>query len=668
MKKYILIALATILVLAVGYTYAVEVTLLGPKQYARTQGSPNLYNDSFIGKAGQGKIVIRNGGVDSANLVSSAIVKLNGVAVFGVNDFNQHAWKLEKSVSLNDTNSLSVELRSEPGSFLTIELSEEIEAAGAAVIGSSGGTASVEDPSNPLFGTKIEIPSGSLDKPYIITISESPMASNISDVLRSDLMIAGPLVDFGPKGLAFSNPALVTIRYYDLDNDGYLDGTRIPEANLKAIMLDDEGAETDINVVSQDLVGNTLLVTMPHFTSVVAISSSLYTTERWDMNVGQTGWTEDSQEGYNPPINIERPNQINYGVPFQNAISARLWFTAGTEERIKIRTDELYPSDNDAYIWRIFIPFMEPRGRASIGAFLYNDDDHEFDFEIGYGNKNERDFWKATPDEVLCYMINRSDPSDADNQKPIKVKAGTWHEFEMRIGQDTNNPGQSDLSFAVDSVIYRFKPLLYSLKMFSVLCSVEYQPYMGDGDQYRINNPEAYFDYVLHKRPSSNLVPNPSFEYGSGKWPYKWEPYRWQGIPGAGEFMWDTTTAHSGSRSVGITGCNNTDWLIWRSDYIPVEPRTYYEIQFWYSWSLDSFNGAYLTYGWSSYDENFNKIGGWNRGVSNNLSAGWRKETYSGWSGNYLTVKYIRLEFGHRGWYPPYSATVRIDDVQLKKK
>jgi len=153
-KKTIFLALAFILVLAVGVGAAVEVTLLGPKQYVRTDASPNLFSDSFPGKSGTGKIIVQNGGVDGADLVSGAIIRINGVEVFGVNDFNQKVTRLEKVIPLVATNVLSCELRSKPNSFLSIEISQDIPGEAGSVIGTHGGSLEVPDPSSPLFGTK----------------------------------------------------------------------------------------------------------------------------------------------------------------------------------------------------------------------------------------------------------------------------------------------------------------------------------------------------------------------------------------------------------------------------------------------------------------------------------------------------------------------------------
>lgn len=107
-------------------------TVLGPKQYARTGGAPNIYIDTFQSMGGAGSLIIRNGnaaGTDRVKgpggdyAITSAKVYLNGAAIFRPSDFKRTIHYLEKSVQLNNgTNTLHVELSSAPGSYITAEV------------------------------------------------------------------------------------------------------------------------------------------------------------------------------------------------------------------------------------------------------------------------------------------------------------------------------------------------------------------------------------------------------------------------------------------------------------------------------------------------------------------------------------------------------------------
>ncbi len=130
MKKTILVTLCLLLGLFVSTAFAVEVTVLGPNQYLRTSGAPDVYTDTFSAIPGEGRLIVNNGAADGehriTDAISSAVILVNGVQIFGPSDFNQQVYLLEIPVNLADSNSISVELASGPGSYLTIEVREEV--------------------------------------------------------------------------------------------------------------------------------------------------------------------------------------------------------------------------------------------------------------------------------------------------------------------------------------------------------------------------------------------------------------------------------------------------------------------------------------------------------------------------------------------------------------
>jgi hypothetical protein len=156
MKKLVLITLVLLLGVLIGASSAVEVTLFGPNQYLRTSGKPNLYKDSFPGIAGKGKLIVVNGDKDDDHRrremhekdshrgkdcdnddnhrVSSALISVNGRLILGPKDFNQEPYILEVPISLRENNSISVELRSEPGSYLMLEITKDISLTEGAIL------------------------------------------------------------------------------------------------------------------------------------------------------------------------------------------------------------------------------------------------------------------------------------------------------------------------------------------------------------------------------------------------------------------------------------------------------------------------------------------------------------------------------------------------------
>ena len=115
---------------------ALSGTVFGPRQYARTSGAPNTYTDTFQSMGGTGSLIIRNGtaaGTDRSGgtvnnyTITSAKVYINGTLIFGPSDFKSAVYYMQKSVPLNKgTNTLSVELGSSPGSYITAEVTGAI--------------------------------------------------------------------------------------------------------------------------------------------------------------------------------------------------------------------------------------------------------------------------------------------------------------------------------------------------------------------------------------------------------------------------------------------------------------------------------------------------------------------------------------------------------------
>lgn len=127
MKKILMLALFFLLWLFTTTSVAGWVTMFGSNQYVRTTGAPNVYSDTFSATSREGVLRIKNGDQDGGHRLSSVKIFINGEQIFGPSDFNQQVYLLENPVSLTETNSIEVELRSKPGSYLSIEIMQFIE-------------------------------------------------------------------------------------------------------------------------------------------------------------------------------------------------------------------------------------------------------------------------------------------------------------------------------------------------------------------------------------------------------------------------------------------------------------------------------------------------------------------------------------------------------------
>jgi hypothetical protein len=101
-------------------------TAFGPRDYIRGHGRPDAVTDTFPFPAAgiSCSLDIYNGGLQNSHhkRVSSAVIDFNGVRVAGPHDFNQHVSFIQKPVTLDTVNDLSVEVRGKPGGRLTVEI------------------------------------------------------------------------------------------------------------------------------------------------------------------------------------------------------------------------------------------------------------------------------------------------------------------------------------------------------------------------------------------------------------------------------------------------------------------------------------------------------------------------------------------------------------------
>ena len=658
----------------------VEATLLGPKQYIRTTGAPNIYKDEFPGRVGQGMLSIINGKENGDNRISSAIIKINGVQILGPSDFSQNIFKKDIFVSLLENNKISVELRSKPGSFLTIEAKEKIEAEGAAVVKPEGGIVEVINSTSPLYGTKVSFPSGALVTSQLISISLSDFSSELHNILPDNMVAVGTPVEVKPTGLIFSEPVSITLKYYDTDHDGLIDGTHSPVENLRVARINADGTSENLEILSENKMDSTVTFNTDHFTTFLIIDGNWAQIARWEMD-GPGGWVEDSQE-HDPGLPINPTGQIEWGHlcaslqsqdPYppcdggsKDNKSAKIWINPNTEKRVKIRTNLPYSTDNDIYVWHVFVPDMEPNAKVSIGAFLrFTDPSNkeiysEFDFEIGWGSSYERESVGATENnEVVCFAgIHNSN-------RTIKLTTNRYHDLDLRLFYASTG---WDAHWYVDSIPVNdlsVQPSGPGLLSNYVFCSVEFLNDASKGINPPTRQAAAYFDYVAHYRPcSANLVPNPSFEQGSGLWPDRWERFHYGS--GAGNFFWEKNIAKSGTHSAGVTGCNYSDALVWRSTFIPCTLLQRYELRFSYLWSPDSAGDATYYVSCSYYDENFNFLIKWDRFFFNEKNLDWTNIAWTFTPYGRYPIKYLRLEFGLIGRYSSFNATFWIDDVEVR--
>jgi hypothetical protein len=170
-----------------------------------------------------------------------------------------------------------------------------------------------------------------------------------------------------------------------------------------------------------------------------------------------------------------------------NGKALKILTRAGTEDRNKASTILQFGSGR--YEWRIYVSDFPIGDQTSIGAFLYTDDKHELDFEIGSGRASVRNEYGAKEDEVLCYATSQGNPY---MQKIMTVKKNAWHTFVLDLRLENN---KYLAEWWVDGKSFTQQQLTYGEEFpFRAFVSLENLSFVGDRLPAKDNY--ALFDYM----------------------------------------------------------------------------------------------------------------------------------------------------------------------------
>jgi len=124
MKKAVKLLLWLLFMGVVWIPQAMALQVIAEQRFTSSQGEPVTQEFVFSG-SGYADFVLRvqNGAADGSQRVSSALISLNGVKILAPADFNQNVNSLERAIApLPGSNALSVTVRSNPGSYLLVQV------------------------------------------------------------------------------------------------------------------------------------------------------------------------------------------------------------------------------------------------------------------------------------------------------------------------------------------------------------------------------------------------------------------------------------------------------------------------------------------------------------------------------------------------------------------
>ena len=196
----------------------------------------------------------------------------------------------------------------------------------------------------------------------------------------------------------------------------------------------------------------------------------------WNFN-DLNEWTDATQVGY-PNYWIENGN-------------LHIFTNPNTWERTKVKTIASFGAGT--YNWSVYIPEMGVGDMTSIAGFLYNNDTHELDFEIGYGSQNTRNFLGAQADDLIVYMTTQGNPFQSNQ---VKIKRNQWYGLTLQL--TLNSKGSYVATWKINNLIAATAQLNYGkTTKFNVFCSVENLQFIGD--HIPQNQNYALFDSVEYK-------------------------------------------------------------------------------------------------------------------------------------------------------------------------
>lgn len=159
-----------------------------------------------------------------------------------------------------------------------------------------------------------------------------------------------------------------------------------------------------------------------------------------------------------------------------------------TGDRSKYHTDSVRFTTG-TYSWRVNVPEMDSLTNTFVSVWLYNDDDHELDIQMGYGKNREREKVNAVPGEMVAHFVSAGYPFLGSG---VPILPG-WHTLSITL--ETNYLNQYVASWSIDGKVCQKANLEYGPEYsFFICCSLENARGYGDGPS--VKDYSVQIDYV----------------------------------------------------------------------------------------------------------------------------------------------------------------------------
>ncbi|MEP3478567.1 MAG: hypothetical protein ABJZ55_04910 [Fuerstiella sp.] len=197
------------------------------------------------------------------------------------------------------------------------------------------------------------------------------------------------------------------------------------------------------------------------------------------------GWEDDSTGG----------SLKSYEIVDKENGRLKMSTRAKTKDRVKVKTKGRFSAGE--YHWRVFVPEMGIGDQASIGAFLFQDNKHELDFEIGYGTSELRKKLGANEDELVCYLTSQGFPASSSQ---VLIRRNDWYKCTIKIS--AKDGGKFLVEWFLNNVRVKTLQTQFSDETnFTAHCSLENLAFLGDHSPSQENY--AIFDYFKFSKASN---------------------------------------------------------------------------------------------------------------------------------------------------------------------
>jgi len=129
MKKFLLLTCLLVVFLPLTTRAAADPFVFGPEAFDRSEGSPNVFDESFPATVGKAFLLVFNGDDEQDSRVSSGSIVINGTQVVGPEKLNDSEDRITQLVPLNANNNMQITLdgTDDAGAYIIVMIVTDIK-------------------------------------------------------------------------------------------------------------------------------------------------------------------------------------------------------------------------------------------------------------------------------------------------------------------------------------------------------------------------------------------------------------------------------------------------------------------------------------------------------------------------------------------------------------